>query len=470
MSCRLLFSPSPHPMKINRRQWLAAASTGAAGIFTHHTFAAVSPLAAVSGDRSFRNLRITAVRITPIALPDPPILAASGAHGPYFLRNIIEIETNAGISGVGETRGGEVLTKALEAAVPAMIGESPFAHRKFQAALKGVSPAVYAGIELACLDLMGRATGLRLCELLGGPVRDRVEFCSYLFYRYAADHPIVFDDPQLVDERGRGDRALDPWGEVLTPESMAEMAWRFKEKWGFRYHKLKAGVLSPEVELETMRAINARFGGKEALRIDPNGRWTIPTALRIGAELKDLPLDYYEDPVSGQEAMAEVRRKSGLKMSTNMCVTRFEHLPDAVRNEPVDIVLADHHSFGGIATCQALGAFADTVGWALSQHSNNHGGLTMAAMIHLGAVVPQLTYASDTHYVWLPEGADILVGPNLEIKEGCMTVPSGPGLGVDLDRSKLEVAHDRYLRSGMRARNDGRMMLRFVPEWKRTLF
>jgi glucarate dehydratase len=458
-------------MKSTRRQWLATTAAGAAGALAPRSFAAAAPGVPAGAGRAFRTLKITAVRITPVALPDPPILAASGAHGPYFLRNIIEIETNAaGIRGIGETRGGEVLTKALEAAVPALVGQSPFAYRRFEAALMKASPAAYAGVELACLDLIGRATGLRLCDLLGGPVRERVEFCSYLFYRYAADHPVVFDDPQLVDDRGRGDEALDPWGEVLTPDAMAEMAWRFREKWGFRYHKLKAGVLPPDVELETMRAMNARLGGKDPLRIDPNGRWTTPTALRAAESLRDLPLDYYEDPVRGQEAMAEVRKKTGLKMSTNMCVTRFEHLPDAVRNEPVDIVLADHHSFGGFATCQALGAFADTIGWALSQHSNNHAGITMAAMIHLGAVVPQLTYASDTHYVWLPEGHDLIVGPNLTISEGRMSVPEGPGVGVELDRAKLALAHDRYLRSGMRTRNDAKMMLRFDPSWERTPF
>ncbi len=458
-------------MKSTRRQWLATTAAGAAGALASRTFAAAAPGVPADAGRAYRNLKITAVRITPVALPDPPILAASGAHGPYFLRNVIEIETNAaGIRGIGETRGGEVLTKALEAAVPALVGQNPFAYRRFEAALMKASPAAYAGIELACLDLIGRATGLRLCDLLGGPVRERVEFCSYLFYRYAADHPVVFDDPQLVDDRGRGDEALDPWGEVLTPDAMAEMAWRFREKWGFRYHKLKAGVLPPDVELETMRAMNARLGGKDPLRIDPNGRWTVPTALRAAERLRNLPLDYYEDPVRGQEAMAEIRKKTGLKMSTNMCVTRFEHLPDAVRNEPVDIVLADHHSFGGFATCQALGAFAETVGWALSQHSNNHAGITMAAMIHLGAVVPQLTYASDTHYVWLPEGHDLIVGPNLRISEGHMSVPDGPGVGVELDRAKLGVAHERYLRSGMRTRNDAKMMLRFDPSWERTPF
>lgn len=456
-------------MSLNRRQWLAASTAASVGLITAR---AAQPAAVVAPDarRSLRDLKITAVRVTPIALPDPPILAASGAHGPYFLRNVIELETNAGITGIGETRGGESVLKALNDARSWLPGESPFAYRKFQARLGRDALSAYAGIELACLDLIGRATGRRVCELLGGPVRERVEFASYLFFRYAADHPAVLADRALVDDRGRGDRALDPWGEVRTPEAMAEMAWQFKRKWGFRFHKLKAGVLPPDVELETLRAMNARFGGREPLRIDPNARWTVPTALRIGEQLKALPLDYYEDPVAGQAAMGEVRLKTGLKMSTNMCVTRFEHIPDAVRLKPVDIVLVDHHSFGGIPACQTIGDLSPTMGWSLSQHSNNHGGITMAAMITVGAVVPQLTYASDTHYVWLPEGHDIIAGPNLPIKDGMMSVPAGPGLGVELDRGKLAVAHERYLKSGMRNRNDADLMRRLEPGWERKPF
>lgn len=461
-------------MQLNRRQWLGSAAAGTAGLLAGKVAEAGHPNAGLrlpdGSAREIRTLRITAVRVTPIALPDPPILAASGAHGPYFLRNIIELETNAGIAGIGETRGGQEITAALQAAGRWLVGESPFAYRRFQSRLAPAPTSVYAGIELACLDLIGRATGCRVCELLGGPVRPRVEFASYLFFRYAADHPTVLADPALVDRRGRGERALDQWGEVRTPEAMAELAWQFKQRWGFRFHKLKAGVLPPDVELETLKAMNARFGGKEPLRIDPNGRWTIPTALRIGGQLRALPLDYYEDPVAGQNAMAEVRQKTGLKMSTNMCVTRFAHLPEAVRLQPIDILLVDHHSFSGIPACQAMGLVGDVLGWSLSQHSNSHAGVTMAAMISLAAVVPQLTYASDTHYPWLPEGEDIIAGANLPIKEGHMDIPTGPGLGVELDRGKLATAHDRYVKSGVRARNDAALMRRLEPGWTNVKF
>src|SRR5262249_41435272 len=156
---------------------------------------------------------------------------------------------------------------------------------------------------------------------------------------------------------------------------------------------------------------------KRLLRIDPNARWKTETAVRVGKQLKDLNLEDYEDPVAGQEAMAEVRKATGLSLSTNMCVTRFAHIPDAIRLKPIDVILADLHYFGGFIGCQELGRISETLGWKVSQHSNNHAGVTMAAMTHLGAVVPQLTVASDTHYPWLIEGADIIEGAKLAIRD-----------------------------------------------------
>src|SRR5688572_14420118 len=302
-----------------------------------------------------KELTITAVRVTPIALPDPPILAASGCHGPYFLRTIVEIDTADGISGIGETHGGEDVVRTLTRAARSLVGQSVLAYRRFGKKIEDDNTRAYAAVELACLDAIGRATGLRLCELLGGPLRDPIEVASYLFFRYAADHPVLLADKRLVDGRGRGDKALDQWGEVRTPEAMGEMAWQFHQRWGYRVHKLKAGVLSPDVELEVLKAISDRFGGKHLVRIDPNGRWSVETAVKIGRQLKSLPLEYYEDPVRGQEAMAEVRRRTDLPMSTNSCVVEMDDIPPAVRNQPVDVVLADHHYWGGFAGCLALG-------------------------------------------------------------------------------------------------------------------
>ncbi|MCA9078357.1 MAG: hypothetical protein KDA93_25235 [Planctomycetaceae bacterium] len=458
----------------DRRTFLQSAGiTGLASLMATHATEA-NEQSRTSGD-----LSITDIKITPIALPDPPILAASGCHGPYFLRNVIEITTADGIIGIGETHGGLKNTEQLQACAIQLFNKSAFAYRSFPELFRKAhlsdaqfvpSPAVYAGFELACLDAIGKATGQSLSRLLGGPVRDEVEFAAYLFFRYAADHPQVFADQHLQDDRDRGDRALDQWGEVRTPETMANMAKKWHEKFGFTAMKLKAGVLPPDVELEALQAINEVFDGKAPLRIDPNGRWTVETALRIARELQSMPLEYYEDPVAGQEAMAQVRRETGLPMSTNSCVTRFDHIADAVKNEPVDIVLCDHHGWGGIPACQALGTLADSLGWRLSQHSNNHAGLTMAAMTHLGAVTPQIVHPSDTHYPWLVDGADIIEGPNLRFEGGKMKVPTAPGLGVKLDHDKLALAHEVYQKSGMRERNDAVTMQRFEPGWKRDLF
>ncbi len=415
-------------------------------------------------------LRITGLEVTPIALPDPPLLAHGGCHGPYFLRNIVRLTTEAGIVGIGETRGGEETTAALRQAAAIVRGADAFAHRRLEADLRHLGPACVAGVELACLDAVGKATGRRLCELLGGPVREEVEFAAYLFFRYAADHPKLLADPRIVDNRGSAAKALDDWGEIRTPEAMAAAAERFHRRWGFRVMKLKAGVFPPEVELETLRAIHARLGAGFPLRIDPNARWTVPTAVRIGKQLRDLPLEYYEDPVAGQQAMAQVRAETGLVMSTNMCVTRFEHIPAALQTRPVDVVLADHHLWGGMVVCQALGTLADAAGWKLSQHSNNHAGVTMAAMIHLAAAVPQITLASDTHYPWLVEGADIIAGGKLRFRDGKLPVPRAAGLGVELDLDQLARAHETYQRCGMRQRDDARTMRMIEPGWQRTLF
>jgi glucarate dehydratase len=455
-------------MSISRRQVLAASTGGlAATLLADRASAQLTAKAAAR--QPLHDLIIKEVRVTPIALPDPPLLAAGGCHGPYFLRTIVEIVTAGGIVGVGETNGNERAVTELRKAAKELIGQSALAYRKFPDAPLKLSNRAYAAVEVACLDAIGKATGLRLCELLGGPVRENPEFASYLFFRYAADHPALLADKRIVDGRGRGAKALDQYGEVRTPAAMAELAWQFHQQYGFRVHKLKAGVLKPEVELEALQAISERFGGKHQVRIDPNARWSVATAVDIGRDLRDLPLEYYEDPVVGQEAMAEVRRRCDVPMSTNMCVVEFDDIPPAIPRKCVDVVLADHHYWGGITACQSLGTIARTLGWQLSQHSNNHSGVSMAAMIHVAALIPELTVASDTHYPWLIDSADIIAGGKLPIRNGRMSIPAGPGLGVELDRDKLARAHETYTKCGMKDRNDADTMRLVEPGWQRTI-
>jgi glucarate dehydratase len=452
-------------MQFSRRNLLQSAAATAAGVAAG---AWQTPLFAAPASVGAAPLRITKLTVTPIALPDPPLLNVGGCHGPYFLRNIVQLETDAGIVGLGEAPGGERVTRALEQARPLVVGQNAFAWRTFRQALEKLSTACYTGVELACLDACGHATGRRLCELVGGPVRDEVEFAAYLFYRYAADHPKLLADKRVVDDRGTGSKALDDWGEVRTPEAMVRQTIGFQKKWGFRVLKLKGGYLSPELELETLRAMHAQFVDRCPLRIDPNGRWKTETSIRIGKAMKGLPMEYYEDPCTGQAAMAEVRRETGLPMSTNMCVTRFEHIPEALQLKPVDVVLADHHYWGGFAGCMELGRIADVAGWKLSQHSNNHAGIAMAAMIHLAATIPQLTLASDTHYPWLPENSDIIQGPKLPIKDGKMQIPAGPGLGVALDPDKLARAAEVHKKCGMTGRDDATTIRMLEPDWNRN--
>ncbi len=446
-------------MELHRREWLGV--TG--GAMLGGGWGQPAPRGRSSAPKDA--LTITELKVTPIALPDPPLLASSGCHGPYFLRNVVELKTVGGVVGLGETHGGEGVTAALAKARNLVIGQNALAYRKFARELQALGMSAYAGIELACLDAAGRATGRRFCEMVGGPVRESVEFAAYLFYRYAADHPVILADPHLADSRGKGDRALDAWGEVRSPEAMAGEAARFRDRWGFRVFKLKGGVLAPEAERDSLIAMAERLGPDARLRIDPNARWKTATAIRIGKEIAKLPMEYYEDPVHGQAAMAEVRKATGLKMSTNMCVTRFTDMAEALRVQPIDVLLCDHHYFGGFAGCQALGPISRAAGWTLSQHSNNHAGITMAAMIHLAASIPELTCASDTHYPWLVEGADIIEGPMLAIRNGSMAVPTGPGLGVSLDRDKLARAHEVYEKCGMRGRDDRSLMRRLEPGW-----
>jgi glucarate dehydratase len=451
-------------LDITRRDWFTLTAAALGGCLSGRSLFA--------SDRAAKDLRIKSVKVTPIALPDPPILAASGCHGPYFLRTILEVVTDDGLVGIGETHGNaSVLKDCLEAAA-LLPGHSAFSIRQLATVLKRFSPAVFAGVEMACLDAVGKATGRRACELLGGPVRDDVEVAAYLFYRYAADDPRVLSDDRLVDARGKGDRALDPWGEVRSAEAMSNLAAAMRDKYGFRVLKLKAGVLEPDEEMKTLELWHERFGNDVPSRIDPNGNWSLETALSIGQQIQraKLPLEYYEDPVAGQSAMADVRTQTGLKMSTNMCVTRWSHLEAATRTKPIDVLLADLYWFGGISGCQALGRAAESLGWGVGNHSNNHAGIAMAAMIHLSACVPEITYAMDTHYIWLAEGYDVIEGPKLPIQKGRMQIPTAPGLGVQLDRDRLARAHETYQKTTQRSRDDAVTMQRFIPGWKRTRF
>jgi glucarate dehydratase len=384
-------------------------------------------------------LRITDLKVTPVAVPDPPLRNSWGIHEPYFVRCIVQLFTDEGLVGLGETSGGGAVAAALQAAKGHLVGMDPYHLEPLRVTLR--NPRLFAPLEEACLDLIGKRTCKRVCELLGGPVRERVPYAAYLFFK----------------EEGE-----DAWGEVLSPESMVREAEQFVERWGFKALKVKGGVLEPDLEVETMLALRERFPGYQ-LRIDPNAVWSVETSRRVAYKLRDCDLEYLEDPCHGIAGMALVAASTHIPLSTNMCVTAWDHIPHAVQSNAISVVLADHHVWGGLIASVQLGRICATFGWGLGQHSNSHLGITMASMTHLAAAVPNLLYASDSHYPWLDE--DVIAGSMFKFEDGYQCVPTGPGLGVELDEEKLAKFYEAYRSWPLHARDDVSEMRRRDPNW-----
>lgn len=385
-------------------------------------------------------MRIVEMKLTPVAVPDPPLRNSWGIHEPHFVRVIIQLRTDDGLVGLGEAPGGGAMTGALEAARPLVVGMDPWQLEPLRIALR--NPRLFSALEEACLDLIGKSTGRPVSDLLGGAVRRRVPYAAYLFYKETGD---------------------DEWGEVLSPEAMVGLAERWVERWGFRCLKVKGGVLHPRDEIETMRLLRRRFGPTMGLRIDPNAVWSVETSRRVAHELADVDLEYLEDPCAGITGMAAVASSTYTPLSTNMCVTAFDHLGPAFQAGAVSVVLADHHVWEGLTGCVKLAKICQALGWGIGQHSNSHLGITMAAMTHLAAAVPNMVYASDSHYPWLAE--DVIEGPMFEFVDGQLDVPVGPGLGVTLDEAKLDRFAEAYRQRRAHARDDVSAMRRRDPEW-----
>lgn len=421
-------------------------------------------------------MHITEMRVTPIAISDPPLLNAAGLHAPYALRTVIEIVTNDGITGLGEAPGSAETTAALEAAAEVLIGQDPFQHNTIYRELverfgAGKQPNnltgwnhrrivhVFSAVEVACFDIMGKATGRPVCDLLGGRVRDRVDFSAYLFYKYeGAGGELGFGvDPTATGwPAARQRAALDPAGIVAQAQAMCRA-------FGFKSIKLKGGVFPPDQEVAAILALREAFGPDTPLRLDPNAVWTVETAIAAGRKMEGV-LEYYEDPVRGQEAMATVRKAVAMPLATNMCTTAFEHLPGSIRLGSEDIILSDHHFWGGLRASVELARICRTFGRGLSMHSNSHIGISLAAMTHLAAAVPNLTYACDTHYPWQSE--ETLIGGRFKFEEGSLPVSREPGLGIELDRAALAKLHANYLRCGLTKRDDEVEMQKVQPGWK----
>ncbi|MFF9853256.1 enolase C-terminal domain-like protein [Streptomyces litmocidini] len=414
-------------------------------------------------------LIVDEVRLTPILISDPPLLNTQGVHQPHTPRLVVEVVTRGGVSGLGETYGDGVYLDIAQPLAEALSGRSVadvnglFAltaetadtvgtedSRVDASGLRGVRTAdklrlsVVSAFETACLDALGRTLGLPVHALLGGKVRDEVEYSAYLFYKWAG---------------------TDDWGAALDPAGIVAQARRFDREYGFRSFKLKGGVFEPEREIAAVRALADAFPGRP-LRLDPNGAWSVETSLAVARELEDV-LEYLEDPASGTAAMAEIAARTDVPLATNMCVTTFEEVPEAFAAGAVRIVLCDHHYWGGLHRTRELAALCRTYGVGLSMHSNTHLGISLAAMTQVAATLPGLHHACDTHYPWQTED---VVTPRPVFRAGRLTVSDAPGLGVDLDREALATLHERWLadEGTLRDRDDAAAMRRAHPNWAPT--
>ncbi len=418
-------------------------------------------------------MRISEIHITPVAVPDPPLLNAAGLHAPYALRIVIEIVSADGLSGWGEIPGSEATRAALDHAAEHLIGLDPWRLNAIDGVLeslakpdeRGATPwdqrtwvHVRSAIEVACFDLMAKSVGRPVVDLLGGPARERVPFAAYLFYKYegaGGELAVGLDETAAGWFVARQAAALDPEGIVAQAEAMVA-------QYGFKSIKLKGGVFEPQVEVDSILALRDSFGPEMPLRLDPNAIWRVDTAIAAGKQLEGV-LEYYEDPVRGQANMAAVARALDIPLATNMCTTSFADLPGSVAHQSEAIILSDHHFWGGFRASLDLARFCAVFGRGMSMHSNSHLGISLAAMTHLAAAAPNLTYEVDSHYPW-QDGHDLLVEP-LHFEDGAIAVPRNPGLGIEVDRAKLASLHKQYLACGLTERNDEIEMQKVQPGW-----
>jgi glucarate dehydratase len=433
-------------------------------------------------------VRISDLRVHSIAIADPPLRSSYGLHAPYALRTILELQSDDGLVGLGETHGGEAVAAGFAALRSRIVGGDPYrlaglllpmiegepggssGDRSQTYLVPGENPLdanarLYSALEIACLDLIGKSVGRPVCDLLGGRARDAVAFSAYPFYKHAGGG-------------GEGaDARPDEFGEALGPEALVRQVRQLVDRYGFREIKFKAGVLEPEIEIETVRQLRRALGPGVPLRMDPNCAWSVETSVRVGRALAEELSGggYLEDPAAGLDGMAEVRRRllaAGVDtpLASNVAVTSFADLPDSLARDAVQIVLCDPHYWGGLRQVQQLGKLCRTFGLGLSMHSNTHLGVSLMAMAHAAAATPHLTYACDTHYPWQSERDEVVAGGRVPIVDGCVHIPDRPGLGVELDHDQLARGRERFAHCSYRKRDDEAEMRRHVdPAWKRIL-
>lgn len=371
-------------------------------------------------------MKIVDVKMTNVAIPfEAPKRESTTITGSLGVRSILEVSTDAGIIGLGEVSPHEA--GSVQSWRPLLVGHDPYSLEELRQRLtrgrfRDMSrTSAFAGIEMACLDIQGRAVGRPVYDLLGGKVRDRVPMTAYLFYRLASER----------------------FPEVTTPEQMVAHAKEMVGKCGMETIQLKAGFFPPEHDIATTRALRATFP-RHKLRVDPNGIWSVETAVWVGCELLDCHLEWLEDPAMGLAGMAAVRERLPIPLATNMCVVDFDHIGPAVAMKAVDVILCDLWRFGGIRASQHLATVCDSLKLGLGIHAGLEFGVGMAAKLHGASVMPNLTHAMSSQYHQLTD--DIIQGGMMAYEGGCMRVPGGPGLGVRLDEERMALAHERYER------------------------
>ncbi|CRK23329.1 hypothetical protein BN1708_003623, partial [Verticillium longisporum] len=405
--------------------------------------------------------------ITPVAFHDMPLLNSVGVHEPFALRSIIEVITED-TYGLGESYGDSTHLDRLKAASEQIKGLSVYntngIYQKCTASLEGnatsggdgmagmvttasVADKVFSPFEVACLDIQGKLAGVPVSDLLGGLVRDQVQYSAYLFYKWAG-HP------------GEAD---DEYGAALDAPGLVRQAQKIIDEYGFKAIKLKGGVYPPAQEVEAIKALHAAFPNVP-LRLDPNAAWTVETSKWVAAELKGI-VEYLEDPAPEIDGMAAVAKDASMPLATNMAVVAFSHLPSSIRQDAVQVILSDHHFWGGLRKSQQLAAICATWGMRLSMHSNSHLGISLAAMTQLASATTNLDYACDTHWPWKRRDEDVVVDGALKWSEGGVIVTRTPGLGVELDRGRLARLHQQYLDCGLRKRDDTAYMKKFHPDF-----
>lgn len=425
---------------------------------------------------------ITALRVIPVAGRDSMLLNLSGAHGPFFTRNLLILTDSAGRTGIGEVPGGEKIRQTLEDARDLVVGQSiggcqrvmqqvqqKFADRDAGGRglqtfdLRTTIHAVTA-VESAMLDLLGQYLDVPVAALLGeGQQRDAVEMLGYLFFvgdRDKSDLPYA-REPQADNEwfRLRHEKAM-------TPEAVVRLAEAARERYGFNDFKLKGGVLRGEEEIEAVVALHERFP-QARVTLDPNGGWLLKDAIRLMRDMRGV-VAYAEDPCgaeegfSGREVMAEFRRATGLPTATNMIATDWRQMSHALALQSVDIPLADPHFWTMAGSVRVAQTCRD---WGLTwgSHSNNHFDVSLAMFTHVGAAAPGRVTAIDTHWIW-QDGQRLTKEP-LRIEGGLVQVPKKPGLGIELDMAEVEKAHQLYKQHGLGSRDDAIAMQSLIPGW-----